>query len=346
MQLTISKFPPSAAGFLAAGPPVPSRPFVSTAVVGCGLTWWAVHVMDSYGLSLFIALPFCLGFVSASLYGYRGAVSYGESVGVALLSVATLGVLLILFAWEGAICLLMAAPLGLALAVVGASFAHLIQSRRWNRRHAPAMLSIVMLALPAIIGGEQALHRTPPVFAVKTAIEVSAPPEAVWKQVVAFSEIPAPREWYFRAGIAYPIRAEIFGQGPGAVRHCEFSTGPFVEPIQVWDEPHLLKFSVTQNPPPMEEWTPYSKIDTPHLDGFLVSNGGQFLLTSLPRGRTRLEGTTWYRHSMWPASYWKLWSDAIIHRIHLRILRHIQSLAENGGAAGARAVNARRNPSF
>jgi hypothetical protein len=257
-----------------------------------------------------------------------------------------LGVLLILFAWEGAICLLMAAPLGLALAVVGASFAHLIQSRRWNRRHAPAMLSIVMLALPAIIGGEQALHRTPPVFAVKTAIEVSAPPEAVWKQVVAFSEIPAPREWYFRAGIAYPIRAEIFGQGPGAVRHCEFSTGPFVEPIQVWDEPHLLKFSVTQNPPPMEEWTPYSKIDTPHLDGFLVSNGGQFLLTSLPRGRTRLEGTTWYRHSMWPASYWKLWSDAIIHRIHLRILRHIQSLAENGGAAGARAVNARRNPSF
>jgi len=31
-----------------------------------------------------------------------------------------------------------------------------------------------------------------------------------------------------------PIRAEIFGSGPGAIRHCTFSTGPFVEPIEVW----------------------------------------------------------------------------------------------------------------
>jgi hypothetical protein len=26
---------------------------------------------------------------------------------------------------------------------------------------------------------------------------------------------------------------------------------------------------------------------------------------------------------MWPAAYWKLWSDHIIHEIHLRVLRYI-----------------------
>ena len=31
---------------------------------------------------------------------------------------------------------------------------------------------------------------------------------------------------------------------------------------------------------------------------------------------------------MWPAFYWRLWSDAIIHRIHLRVLNHIKELAE------------------
>ncbi|HEV2033924.1 MAG TPA: hypothetical protein VGU71_06965 [Candidatus Dormibacteraeota bacterium] len=31
---------------------------------------------------------------------------------------------------------------------------------------------------------------------------------------------------------------------------------------------------------------------------------------------------------MWPAAYWQLWSDDIIHRIHLRVLRHIQREAE------------------
>src|SRR5450755_3794492 len=107
-------------------------------------------------------------------------------------------------------------------------------------------------------------------------------------------------------------------------RYCVFSTGAFVEPIQVWDEPRRLKFSVTSNPPPLEEWTPYAYIEAPHLHGFPLSEGGQFLLTPLPNGGTRLEGTTWYHHGLWPAAYWQLWSDAIIHRIHLRVLRHLR----------------------
>jgi hypothetical protein len=56
-------------------------------------------------------------------------------------------------------------------------------------------------------------------FEVRTSIDVDAPSEKVWKQVVAFAEIPPPTELLFRAGIAYPIRAEISGHGVGAVRH-------------------------------------------------------------------------------------------------------------------------------
>ena len=124
------------------------------------------------------------------------------------------------------------------------------------------------------------------------------------------------------------MHATITGHGPGAVRRCVFSTGPFVEPITIWDEPRLLKFDVTENPPPMQEWTIYAAIHPTHLHGFLVSNGGQFLLTPLPKNRTRLEGTTWYRHSMWPVEYWRVWSDYIIHSIHMRVLEHVKSEAE------------------
>jgi hypothetical protein len=146
--------------------------------------------------------------------------------------------------------------------------------------------------------------------------------------VVSFAELPPPREWLFRAGIAYPIRARISGTGVGAIRHCEFSTGPFVEPIEVWDAPRLLKFSVTKNPAPMQEWTPYEDLRPAHLDGFLESRAGQFHLVPLPNGYTRLEGTTWYHHHMWPATYWSWWSDYIIHKIHLRVLRHVKQLSE------------------
>ena len=163
---------------------------------------------------------------------------------------------------------------------------------------------------------------------MQTSVEIAAPPTIVWKQVVTFSEIPEPTELLFRTGIAYPIRARIDGHGPGAVRTCEFSTGPFVEPIRVWDEPRLLSFDVTRNPAPMNEWSPYGAIDTPHLHGYLVSEHGQFLLTPLPNGHTLLEGTTWYRHGLEPAGYWRYWSDYVIHRIHLRVLTHIKKLAE------------------
>ena len=85
---------------------------------------------------------------------------------------------------------------------------------------------------------------------------------------------------------------------------------------------------MTTNPSPMQEWTPYDEIHPPHLEGFLESEGGQFRLVELPTGGTRLEGTTWYRHSLWPAAYWQLWSDELIHRIHMRVLKHIKSESE------------------
>jgi hypothetical protein len=117
----------------------------------------------------------------------------------------------------------------------------------------------------------------------------------------------------------------------GAVRHCVFSTGEFVEPIIVWDEPHLLKFGVTSQPRVMDEWSLYRNLRPRHLENYLVSREGQFLLKRLPNGRTKLEGTTWYRNRFWPEQYWRVWSDYIIHTIHERVLVHIKSLSENRG---------------
>ena len=106
-----------------------------------------------------------------------------------------------------------------------------------------------------------------------------------------------------------------------------FTTGAFVKPIEVWDAPRRLAFGVRSSPPPLEEMSPYN-IRPPHLDGYFLSTHGEFLPERLPSGGTRLTGTTQYRNRIFPAAYGGLWSDAIIHRIHLRVLRHIRSLSE------------------
>jgi uncharacterized membrane protein YhaH (DUF805 family) len=301
---------------------------VVTVPIGLALVILAAQVLQAYGWGVFVALPFTMGFASATIYGIRRPPTVSGYISAALLSVAVLGGALLATAVEGAVCLIMALPLALPLAAFGGGLAYCIQAVRWVRKDAPAVLGMALLFVPGVEWSEHKFNPPPETFVVRSSIEVHAPPEKVWQQVVAFSEIGPPSELLFRAGVAYPIRAEMLGSGVGAERHCVFSTGAFVEPIEVWDAPRRLKFSVTSNPPPMQEWSPYSHIDTPHLHGFLVSEGGQFLLTSLPDGGTRLEGTTWYRHGLWPSNYWRVWSDAVIHRIHMRVLTHIRDEVE------------------
>ena len=310
-----------------------------TVAFGLGAAVLGSKLLLNYGWGLFVALPFTMGFAAALIYGIRQPRSMGACIWVACLSTLLLGAALLGLAVEGLFCLIMALPIALPLSIFGGVCAYAVQKRRWFQSEAPALLSMLLILVPGVQLAEHAVAISPSVYVVRTAIDVQAPPERVWQQVVAFSEIGPPKELIFRAGVAYPIRAEMNGRGVGAERHCVFSTGAFVEPIKVWDEPRRLKFSVAENPPPMQEWTPYRHIEPPHLHGFLVSEGGQFLLTRLPDGGTRLEGTTWYRHGLWPAFYWRAWSDAIIHRIHLRVLNHIREECEGDPSVTASFVS-------
>jgi uncharacterized membrane protein YhaH (DUF805 family) len=304
---------------------------VLTSVIGLACVLLGTAYAGAYGWSLFVGLPFCLGLLSVLFYSYHERRSLGACLQVSLLPVGILGCALVAVAVEGMVCVVMAAPLALALTGLGGWVGYGVQAIRRLDDGAPAMMSIVLLLLPAFLGVERAAGLKPPTFVVRSAVEVKAPPEAVWREVVSFTKIPPPTELLFRAGIAYPIRAEITGHGPGAIRRCIFSTGPFVEPIEIWDEPRLLKFGVTASPAPLNELTPYGHIEPRHLHGYFSSEEGQFLLTPLPGGGTRLEGMTQYRNALWPAAYWRVWSDYIIHRIHFRVLNHIKETVEASG---------------
>jgi uncharacterized membrane protein YhaH (DUF805 family) len=295
----------------------------------------STHVFSDYGWGLFVALPFSTGLASVLLYGYHAPRGFPGCIGISTLAVALIGVLLMAAAIEGLVCILMAVPLAVPLAWIGGAVGYVMQRRpspAQPAQPAPATLAMLVFAVPALMGLEHAQPPAQDLFAVESVIDVNAPPAIVWQNVVAFAQLPEPEEWLFRAGVAYPTRAVIYGHGPGAVRHCQFSTGAFVEPIEVWDAPHRLTFRVISQPAPMEEWTPYEQVDPAHLHGFLQVERGEFRLIELPGGRTRLEGTTWYRHRVWPATYWRQWSDFAIHRIHLRVLRHIRRLSENRAA--------------
>jgi hypothetical protein len=288
----------------------------------------SVNVLKNYGWGVFVGIPFAMPMISVIIYGYRQPRRFAECLGLGMLWLLVAYGVLLLFAYEGIICLIMALPLAVPVVLLGSAVGYLIQARPLSSGDASRLVAVALLIMPALIGAESVTQSNAPHFAVRTTLEIDATPNEVWPHVIQFEPLPPPSDWIFHTGLAYPVRAEIRGEGVGAVRSCEFSTGAFIEPIEVWDEPRLLRFAVTRNPPPMREWNPVADIHPPHLGHFLIADRGEFRLTHLPSGRTRLAGTTWYRHNMWPAAYWKLWTDLIIHRIHRSVLEHIRRSAE------------------
>jgi len=300
-----------------------------TTALAVVFTLISVNVLSQYGWGLFVGIPFFLGLNSVLIYGYHERRPYLKCLGVALLSVLFVGAALFVIAFEGLVCIVMAAPLAIVLAALGGSIGFEFQRHYSFQAESFQMLSLLVIAIPALILIENLTALQTPTFSVRTAVVIDAPPEKVWTNLIAFAELPPPKELLFRTGVAYPIRAKIDGTGVRAVRHCVFSTGEFVEPIRVWDEPRLLKFDVRSQPRTMDELSVYKALRPQHLENFLVSRQGQFALTQLSDGRTLLEGTTWYENRFWPAQYWRLWSDFIIHRIHSRVLLHIKNLSED-----------------
>lgn len=280
-----------------------------------------------YGWGVFVALPVMCGFLTALIHGWRHPLSVGDSMLVAMYSLGVLGAVLLIAAFEGIICLVMAAPIAIPGAILGGLMAAGVL-KVWRDRRRVGVVGMLAVVVPfGIIEWERISPAESQVFAVTTALDIAAPPEEVWKATIAPSKLRKPPGLPFRVGIAYPQGAWIEGTGVGATRFCNFSTGRLVEPVLEWREPEVLRFTVVKNPEPMVEWNPFTEIHPPHLEGFLVSRQGQFRLAPIPGG-TRLEATTWYQHGLYPATYWRWWSDAIIHRIHDEVLGHVKKVAE------------------
>jgi hypothetical protein len=288
------------------------------------LTLWGIYGIGQYGIALFIFTPLFIGAGSTIIYGLKNKITYKQAwrIGFLTLGVYTAG--LLIFAIEGVICIAMAAPIGVLLTWLGSLIGYVIIDKIPN--NAPTTMLFLIGIIPTMAFIEK--DSEPILVSVVTSIEINADPQTVWKNVIEFPQLDEPTEFIFKTGIAYPIDATIEGIGVGAIRHCNFTTGSFVEPITVWDEPHLLKFDVIEQPEPMKELS-FWDIDAPHLHDYFVSKQGQFKLIDLPNGNTLLEGTTWYYHNIQPAFYWQLWSNHIIHKIHERVLIHIKKNAEN-----------------
>jgi hypothetical protein len=278
------------------------------------------QVSKELGVACFIGLPFFAGFSTALAVAYRGTVRIPGAIGYAMATLGIAHVALFALAWEGAVCLLMALPLTAVVTIAGAVAG--VATARAVMKVPQVIASLGLVPALALLP----LGTVP--ASVVSEVRVQAPPEVVWRDVVAFPRIDAPPTAAF-ALAALPLEARVDGEGPGAMRHCIFTTGEFLEPIEIWRPGRELAFGVAAQPP--------------GLDAYLEVTRGRFELVPNLDGSTTVVGTTWYALRLAPVAYWRLWTDALIGAIHDRVLAHIARLSEDPHAR-ARAEAAAAAP--
>jgi hypothetical protein len=295
---------------------------IAGAVVGCGLSADAIYIHKQYAIVLFFFVPLATGFAAVAALRAGGRPTLGQSFLTSLGSGALVIASFLALGKEGIVCVFLALPIALPWMIFGAWFAF----EMLHRRRKPPIASTATLILAVMISMriEMSMHKTPPVIAVADSVVIDAEPASVWNAILGLDSVPPPSDWIYRAGLACPQRTRIVRAGAGGERRCELSTGELVERIDVWQPGHRLQWTSLSTPPPIRETNPfYDDVDAPHLHGYYTSPRGEFVLERLGPHRTRLTRRTWYSQRLYPAIYWRLWSEMGISHIHDTVLEQV-----------------------
>ena len=282
--------------------------------------------------------PFVFGFFSVLLYGYHRPRSLGSCLAVASLSVFLLGFLLLGLAVEGADLSCDGRANRVDSGLDGRVLGYLVQQRHWARFQTSATFSALLLFVPFLMGDGsiqdpksrrflKSRHRWKLMRRRRPSGSFSSHFQPFLRLPNGLSELES------------PIQFDPHFEDRGSKRsgNANSQAAGSSNRFRSGRRTSASYFRYPAEPLVMEELSPYGHIHTRHVDGgYFQAHDAEFVLTRLPGGRTLLTGTSRYRNRMWPVSYWRLWSDAIVHQIHLRVFRQIKRFGRGGAVSGSR----------
>lgn len=131
----------------------------------------------------------------------------------------------------------------------------------------------------------------------------------------------------FRLGLAYPLRGKVLGEGTGALRVGEFSTGTVRERVTEWIPNRKLAFITLNEVPAMRELSPYAHVHAPHVVGYFRTMRTSFELVRRASGTEVIERTS-HELRLEPVLYWLPLARSIVAANNARVLSYLKREAE------------------
>jgi hypothetical protein len=293
-------------------------------------------VFTVMSVGFIFVLPVAIGFASVYVVERRQPQPVWSWLLISSAAVVLViaGTMLVL--WEGAICALMFAPIGISAGIIGGLIAGFwLRSRRG--KVSPIPLACVMILPSLITPWESRVFARRDLRTVENIIEIKASPSAIWKNIERVPRISSQElqpSWSHSIGCPNPVEATLSREGVGGVRHATFEGGVlFLETIDVWEPERRLGFSIQAQ----TRQIPATTLDEHVTIGgqFFDAMYGEYALEPLANGATRLRLMSRQRVSTDFNWYAHLWTDAVMSDLQRRILLVLKNRSESSATMGS-----------
>jgi hypothetical protein len=292
------------------------------------------NLIVALSLAFLTLAPLAMGALAVWFTPLEVRSSWGAALGIAALACLVWVTVVLLLAWEVAICIAMALPIVLPMTMLGAALVCFLSRRQTSDGPLNISLLGLLLLLPLLLGPIEQRYDAGSIFQeVTTSITIAADAETVWSNMIRVPEIqPHEREFrlYHLAGFPWPVEAEMNGDGIDSVRRARYDNGlTFTEPVTEWQPYRSFGFDI-HIVEPEQLPAPLNGIGGPYFDVLK----GRFVIEPLAGNLVRLHLTSEHRLTTRFKRYGALWTRFLLNDFQEHVLHVIKARSEEAGISG------------
>lgn len=284
-------------------------------------------IRGTLSISFLILVPFGIGALTVGLSPKELKLTWPYAIFAPWAVCTVLGALVLLFAWEAAICVVMGLPIFFVFSSLGGALICWLNNRRENKSDT-SVLGIVLLTPLLFLPVEAQMPPPTVVREVKASVVVDAPAEVIWNEFVTVPKIQPAEErfaWFRAAGLPHPVEATLVNPGALGVRYAAYDNGmKVIEPVQVWELYARYRFGVLLDPASGQRTPLWSDVAGEHLQVQWV----EYRVEPLSDKQVRLHLTSRYALKTPINLYATLWVDFLLGDFQNYILDIVTARAE------------------
>lgn len=279
-------------------------------------------VWGKYTYWALLATPFGIGYIFALIISLKRQRTRGEVIRDSLIPIVLCILSLVIFAREGAICLVIFGSILLIPYYIGVGVGFYTQKDAWTKN---TLLLLIMACtfMSAVSVPEYKESKT-----VSDEVIIHAPASQVWNTITQSFSFGLSDNLFFKNGVSYPYQMQLKDTNARQFLLCRYNNGVVKAPVIEYIPGKSFSFTFDDSIITMKELNMYREAHTMHIQNHFVVNYGKFEIVPVTAQSCKLIATSNFKHKFEPELYTNIWVSYFLSKIHTHVLDAIKISTE------------------